>query len=98
MDITRNQFFLAGLVLLLLGLQFRAVDTLTLTPEFTEFLANQTNHPAAKINSSTQAIFPTQKPILKKTVRPPDWIGWSLLSIAAVLILHSMAMRQPEKK
>ena len=36
MDITRNQYFLAGLVLLFLGLQFRLVESFVLTPEFTQ--------------------------------------------------------------
>ena len=37
MDITRNQFFFAGLACLLLGLQFRMIDTVELTPEWYGF-------------------------------------------------------------
>ena len=36
MDINRNQYFMVGLVLLLLGLQLRLVDSYTLTPELTK--------------------------------------------------------------
>ena len=34
MDINRNQFFMAGLVLLFLGLQFRATESVVLTKIF----------------------------------------------------------------
>ena len=95
MDVTRNQFLFAGLVLVFLGLQFRAVDTIELTPELTQFLAEQTDHPLASVNASTAALSPTQQTMATKTVRPPEWIGWALLSIGATLIMHAMAMRGP---
>ena len=95
MDITRNQFLFAGLLLVFLGLQFRAIDTFELTPELTQFLAEQTGHPLASVNASTAAVTPTQQPMATKTVHPPDWIGWALLSLGATLIMHAMAMRGP---
>ncbi len=95
MDINRNQWFMAGLVLLLLGLQFRMIDSFNLTPELTQFLAERTNHPLAAVNASTAAITPDQKPIAKKKVNPPEWIGWMLLSVGATFILHSLAMKKP---
>ena len=45
MDITRNQFFFAGLLCLFLGLEFRMVDTFELTPKFTQFLAERDRAP-----------------------------------------------------
>jgi hypothetical protein len=95
MDITRNQYFFAGLACLLIGIQFRMVDSVELTPEFTQFLAERTGHPLAAVNAATQSLTPSERPIAKKTVIPPDWLGFSLLSIGAVLILHSWAMKKP---
>ncbi len=95
MDITRNQFLFAGLVLLFVGLEFRAVDTIELTPELTQFLAEQTGHPLASVNASTAVLTASQKPIATKKVRPPEWIGWALISLGATLIMHSMAMKAP---
>jgi hypothetical protein len=95
MDITRNQYFFAGLACLLLGLQFRMVDTVELTPEFTQFLAERTGHPMATVSSTTQSVTQSDQPIVKKSVRPPDWVGWSLISLGSVLILHSWAMKKP---
>jgi len=96
MDITRNQFLFAGLVLLALGLEFRAVESFELTPELTQFLAEQTDHPLASVNAGTAMVTPSQKPIATKTVRPPEWLGWALLSIGGTLIMHAMAMKRPE--
>ncbi len=95
MDITRNQFFFAGLALLLMGIQFRMVDSIELTPEFTQFLADRTGHPLASVSATTQTLTQSEKPLVKKTIRPPDWIGFSLISLGSVLILHSWGMKKP---
>ncbi len=96
MEFNRNQFFMIGLVLLLLGTQFRLVDTVLLTPDFTQFLAKRTDHPVAAVNASPLVPEDAAAPNVKKTIRPPDWLGWCLLSVGSVLVLHSMAMRKPD--
>ena len=93
MDITRNQFFFAGLLCLLLGMEFHMVDSFELTPEFTEFLADRTGHPLAAVNDGIQLVTQSDKPPAKKTVYPPDSIGWGLISFGSVLILHSWGMK-----
>ncbi len=95
MDITRSQFFFAGLVLLLLGIQFRMTETVTLTPEFTRFLAERTSHPAVATANTVDALVGTETPIPPKTFPPPDWLGWGLVSLGSVLVLHSLAMPRP---
>lgn len=95
MDISRNQYFFAGLVLLLLGLECNFVDTFILNAEFTQFLADRTNHPMASVSATTQAMFQTDSPPVQKKWRPPEWLGWSLISLGSVLILHSWAMKRP---
>jgi hypothetical protein len=95
MEITRNQYYMAGLVLLFLGIQFRFIDTVELTPEFTQFLVERAGHPLAAVSATPQSYGLMERVGTKKSVRPPDWIGWSLLSLGAVLILHSWAMKKP---
>jgi hypothetical protein len=95
MDITRNQYFFAGLVLLLLGLEFNAVETFQLNAKFSQFLAERTNHPMASVSATTQTIFQSDSPPVQKTWNPPEWLGWSLLSVGSVLILHSWGMKKP---
>jgi hypothetical protein len=95
MDITRNQLYFVGLACLLIGVQFRMVDSFELTPEFTQFLAERMNHPMASVNATTQLLTFSERPLAKKMIIPPDWLGFSLISIAAVLILHSWSMKKP---
>ena len=96
MEVNRNQWFLAGLVLVFLGIQFRMVDSFVLTPEVTQFLAKRTGHPVAAVNAGTQFFAPAARPLFKQTVRTPDWLGWALLSIGSVLVLHSLGMKKPD--
>lgn len=95
MDITRNQFFFAGLVCLLMGGQFLLVDTFELTPGFTQYLAERTGHPLASVSAATQTLTQSEEPPAKKVIQPHDWIGWSLLSLGSVLVLHSWGMKKP---
>ena len=96
MDLNRNQFFLAGVLVLLLGIQFRMVDSFVLNPKFAKMISKKQHRPVATASFSIQALLPTKAPAVARKVRPPDWLGYSLLSVGAVLILHSMAMRKPE--
>ena len=95
MDISRNQYFFAGLLCLFLGVQLRMVEEVELTPEFTQFLAERAGHPLASVNATTQTLLQSDKPAVKKVVRPPDALGWGLISLGCVLILHSWAMKKP---
>jgi hypothetical protein len=95
MDITRNQYFFAGLLCLLIGGQFRMIETVELTPEFTQFLAERTGHPLASVNAATQSLTQSDRPPATTTVRPPEWIGWSLISLGCVLVLHSWGLKKP---
>lgn len=97
-DLNRNQLFLAGVLFLFLGLQFRVVESYRLTPELTQFLAERTGHPLAAVNAATPALTQSGKTLAQKTIRPADWIGWAMLSLAATLILQSLIMKRPEGK
>jgi hypothetical protein len=94
MDITRNQYFFAGVVMLFLGIELLSVDSFTLTPEFTQFLAERTGHPVASVSSITQTLFQTESPPVQKTLTPPQWIGYLLASVGVVLVLHSWGMKK----
>ncbi len=90
MEFNRNQFFMVGIFLLLLGVQFRIVDSVTLNEKTTRFLAS---HSSSAATSGMAAILPTSS--VKKVIHPPTWLGWSLMSIGGVCILHSLAMKKP---
>jgi hypothetical protein len=98
MVLNRNQFMLMGLVLLLLGIQLRLIDTFVLNEKSTRFLAQQ----KAKVEQPKTWTFPASltakapMPVIsRKRIQPPGWLGLTLISVGAVLMLHSLAMRRP---
>jgi hypothetical protein len=102
MDLNRNQYFMAGLVILLMGVQFRMVDSVTLNKECSAFIQNKLSKQDKSAVAPNLAAFSWGKtkvvesvPELR-TVRPPNWLGFALISVGAVLVLHSLAMPKPE--
>jgi len=98
MELNRNQYFLAGLVILLLGIQFRMVDTFILNERATQFLAQRLQQvqpqPLASANDLSTFVA-AQAPVAKHRLRPPRWLGWSLMSVGSVLVLYSLALKKP---
>ena len=101
MELNRNQYFMIGLVLLFLGLQIKFVDSYVLTNDAATFVAKRLgkDQPAQSTgviaNSFTAAASASPAP-QHRTVKPPAWLGWALMSVGAVLILHSLAMGRPD--
>lgn len=93
MEFNRNQYFFLGILVLLLGIQVRNVSAYVLTPEATQFLAETTGTSAT--DSTLMSISADLGSEPKKVLHPPEWLGWCLMSVGAVLILHSLAMSKP---
>jgi hypothetical protein len=90
MEFNRNHYFMAGVVLLLLGIQLRMVDSYVLNEESTRLLNARSEASIANIRPLFQAVVPT-----RKVIKPPESLGWALMSIGSVLILHALAMKGP---
>ena len=95
MDLNRNQFFFIGLVVLLVGIQFRFVNTYVLNPEATKFLAERTGQTQPASSASFFAMTSGTSAAPRKVLHPPEWLGWCLMSVGAVLVLHSLALGKP---
>lgn len=96
MELNRNQFLLIGLVLILLGLQLRFVDTYVLNEHSTKFLARQAGRSEATSVWTLPVSLANQTGMApRKRVRPPRWIAWALISVGGVFVLHSLAMKKP---
>ncbi|HZN35274.1 MAG TPA: hypothetical protein VFB80_15705 [Pirellulaceae bacterium] len=98
MDFNRNQFFMAGLVVVLLGIQLRLVDTFVLNERTTQFLAQrmqQLKGQQVASASDVPTLFAAQAPVHKHRLKLPPWIGWACVSVGSVLILHSLALKKP---
>jgi hypothetical protein len=93
-EINRNQYFLMGLVVLLLGLQVRMVDSYVLNAKATTFIAERFKM-LGDSDVADGSFMATAGPTPLRTVRPPIWLGYAFISLGAVLILHSLAMKRP---
>jgi hypothetical protein len=95
MDLNRNHIFCAGLVFLLLGVEFFYVDALVLTPEATRILAEHTKHPMVQASNVADAAVGGKTQLPPHRLQIPEWLGWCFMSIGGVLVLHSLAMPKP---
>ncbi len=101
MGINRNQYFALGVVVLLVGIQFRYVESFTLNTESTDFIRTRIaarNTPALATTNSSFSDYFSQSAVSQSNIniKPPKWVGWALLSMGGVLILHSFAMQKPD--
>ncbi len=91
MDIDRNRYFMFGIILFLLGLQFRIVDSFVLNESSTRVLhrfVKKAN--IADSNAATNVYMRVGTP--KKNLRPPNWLGFVLLSVGGVMSLHALVL------
>lgn len=95
MEINRNQYFMMGLLLLFLGIQLRLIDSYYLTEKATAFLAEHFHKSSDPVSDGTTRLLRAAGPPMRKIIHPPDWLGWCLMSIGSVLVLHSLAMPRP---
>ncbi len=95
MDLNRNQFFFLGLVVLLVGLQVRFVSSYVLNPKATKFLAERVGRSQPTASASFFAMTSGTDAAPRQVLEPPEWLGWCLMSVGAVLVLHSLALQKP---
>ena len=99
MDLNRYHFFILGVVVLLAGIQLRFVDSYVLNESATKFLAEKFGTPGQETASSVmmpslELAGPGASGPLR-TIKPPLWLSWALISLGSVLVLHSLALRKP---
>ena len=94
MEFDRYRYFMFGVILFLLGIQFRMVDSFVLNETSTKVLYKFAKKSQIASNSpGTNAYMQLNN---KKTIDPPHWLGWAMLSAGSVVCLHSLAL--PKKK
>jgi hypothetical protein len=92
MEITRNQYFWAGVVLFLLGIQFLQIDSFELKEGVARFIAERSDHPLISVSAQSPVLGPVAAAAVNRVMRPPDWLGWMFLSFGIVGTLHALAM------
>ncbi|MEC7108464.1 MAG: hypothetical protein VXX11_00505 [Planctomycetota bacterium] len=93
----RNHYFALGLVIFFLGIQIHMVKNFVLTEQATTFLAKHVQNPLVEEPQSVGVYLAASgpRPLVKHSISPPTWLGWALISIGSVLILHSLALPRP---
>lgn len=70
-------------------MQFRLVDSFTLSERSSHFISAQLGD---KGTASPLTLW--QNTLSRKVVKPPRWLGLALMSVGSVLTLKSLSMKQ----
>ena len=103
---TCNRLLLFGILFVLLGIQFRLVESFVLNDKATAFINSK--FPDKTDATETLAVstfnagdwWNQQQPAApvpaKKVITPPRWLGWSLMSVGSVLVLTCPCFKKSE--
>jgi hypothetical protein len=92
----RHHLLLVGLLLFFAGVQFRMVQSFTLSERSSHFVAARMGAggtPQQQAAVALQQQTGMQIPVEHRMVEPPKWLGLALMSIGSVLTLKSLSMR-----
>ena len=92
MSMYRNRYFLLGVLLILLGVQFRMVDSFVLNEPTTRTLAKVTKSDPLAESSIFSSLLMQVTPTPTKRVQPPRWLGLAMIAVGSVVSLHAVAI------
>lgn len=84
----RHHLLLVGLLLFFAGIQFRLVESFTLSEKSSHYVSAQVNR------SSPSQPAMLQNALGRKVVQPPRWLGLALMSVGSVFALKSLSMKK----
>ncbi len=90
----RNHFFMIGVIILFVGIQFRVVDKFVLNQPVSEFVAKRIKKKEPAPALFTSGMFGAVPPS-REVVQPPRWLGWAMVSVGGVIVLYALAMPKP---
>lgn len=96
MALDRNRYFMFGVILFLLGIQFRMVDSFVLnegSAQALQRIAKQAK--VADANRASANTFMQSAPAINKTFKHPPWLGFVLLTAGGVMSLHALVLPKP---
>jgi len=88
MRVRRQHLLLGGLLLFFAGVQFRMVESFTLSERSSHFITAQLGD---RGGMQPQTLWQNMSP--RKVVTPPRWLGLALMSAGTVLTLKSLSMK-----
>ena len=88
----RQRYFTVGVVLFLLGVQLRMVDSFVLNEASTRTLYNMAKNSQVVSTDAITGTYMAVAPSPKKVIQPPPWLGWVLLTVGGVMSLHALIL------
>jgi len=92
MEMNRNRYFLVGVLLILLGTQFRMIDSFVLNEPTTRVLAKMAKRSHPTVDESFSSFLMQVYPKPTKRVHPPRWLGLAMIAVGSVVSLHAIAI------
>lgn len=92
MSMYRNRYFLAGLLLILVGIQFRMVDSFVLNESATRALSRITKSDDVASSAGMNSLLMSVYPAARKRVEPPRWLGLALIASGSIMACHAIAI------
>ena len=80
LQFTRNQYFMVGLLLLLIGAQFRLIDSVVLTEKSARFVVEKFGPQPLMVVEPLMQVAAITPIAPGKIIRPPTWVGWFSLA------------------
>ena len=87
----RKRYFMIGILLLLLGLQFKLVHSVVLNESSTRALANLATDTQIAAQDGAPSLYVNQQQP-RRRIQPPAWLGWVLLTAGGVITLHALVL------
>lgn len=87
---SRETYLVLGVVVILVGLEFMALQHLVLTKEATMFLARQTNHPQLAAAETMEQLTGSLEHVPPLHVNVSQWFGRAIALAGAVMILRNV--------
>lgn len=98
MEMDRNRYFMIGVLLFLLGIQFRSIESFVLNEPSTRVLARFTHGSQyASAADFGTSVYLNVHPSPKKQLKPPTWLGWVLLTAGGVMAVHALVLPKSNK-
>ena len=84
-----------GLILVLLGIQFRAVDTYVLNQRASDYIEKRMKqNNAIRDENSYNSMLLMVGPTPRKELTHPRWLGLALISIGVVFLLQGVSRKE----
>ena len=88
MTLYRNRYFLLGVLLILLGIQFRMVHSFVLNERATRVMARFSKRGPIADNAMVALVYPNQT----MRVEPPRWLGLAMITVGSIISLHALSI------